>query len=75
MEKQPNGQWCVRVHYLAEKTYNVSIRFINAESLRNHKRFNQDVVTLLSAEQFYYYDTHKEAIIAFETLTQGRTKI
>ncbi len=66
------GQWCVSYFYLEANSYNVSMRFIRAEQLENHKKFNKPERNLLRDEEFKYFDTFDEALEAFKKLAIGK---
>lgn len=67
-----NGQWCVSYIYLEAQFYNVHMRFIKAEQLANHKKFNKSSSNMLHAEVFYYFDTFEDALEKFNELAKGK---
>lgn len=48
------------------------MRFIRAEQLENHKKFNKPERNLLRDEEFKYFDTFDEALEAFKKLAIGK---
>ena len=66
------GQWCVSYFHLEAAAYNVSMRFVKAEQLENHKKFNKAEHNLLRDEAFYYFDTFEEALEKFNKLAKGK---
>ena len=67
-----NGQWCVSYFYIEAQSYNVHMRFIRAEQLENHKKFNKSSRDLIREESFYYFDTFEEALEKFNKLSKGK---
>ena len=67
-----NGQWCVSYFYREAMSYNVAMRFIKAEQLENHKKFNKSERNLLRDEAYYYFDTFEEALEKFNKLAKGK---